>query len=376
MVSAGMLAIPAVVISAPRQALGQATPAHAPGSITALAVSPDGKRLAVGGYGQVAVFDTTTWLPIAKRTDVEDNVRSLSFYPDNKYLAVGSGLPGTSGKIFSFDTTGEGKDFAYPGQADTIDSLQISTDGKCMLLGSADKKARFYPGLPQTYGMPIDQHNDRVSAVAISPKPEFLFATGGMDRFVKIWDVKTRTCVANFDRPEAGVTGLVFLPTGNQLIGSSLDGALYWWQLDYDQRQRSWSGNNYRRTRGAHEFGVLALAISATGNRIVTTGADSRVRVWNAGDGARIRDFDSGKEPEYAVAISPDGKVAYSGGRSGLVQVWDVEGNKQLRTFGLPPLPATEADIVKPTQPVKKPEMKKPVATKRGSSKKKSGGAN
>ena len=46
------------------------------GAITALAFNTDGKKLAVGTYGQAVVFDTTTWQQIAQFKQVSDSVRA------------------------------------------------------------------------------------------------------------------------------------------------------------------------------------------------------------------------------------------------------------------------------------------------------------
>lgn len=307
------------------------------GAISALAYSPDGKRVAVGLYGQVVLYDTANWQPVGTFTQVEDTVRSLAFSPDSKTLAVGSGFAARDGDLLLWDTTGATPLKILPPQKDTIEAIAYRPDGKALLIGSNDNKAHFFH-LPLGYGPTLDEHNGRVLAVAFSSKPDFVYITGAMDKVVKVWDAQRNQVVINFDQSGGGVTGLAFLPNGVQLVGASLDGHLRWWQVNYNERKREFSGSYYRDI-GAHEGGVLAMSLSANGQRLVTGGEDNRVRVWKADDGGKVRVFKDALKPIYAVALSPDGKVAVGGGQEGVLRAWDVEANKLLTTLTPPPLP-------------------------------------
>ncbi|HZT43932.1 MAG TPA: WD40 repeat domain-containing protein [Chthonomonadaceae bacterium] len=335
------------VNSAPAQPAGPAAPVvHYPlGAITALAFSPDGKQLAAGTYGQVVLYDTATWQPIRTFRQVEDTARSLAFSPDGKRLAIGNGLPSRSGHVTLWDIDGSTPPKLYPKQADTIEAIAFDKAGKELLYGADDHKARFFPAIDATNGGTVlDEHNDRVQAVAFSPKEDFVFLTGGLDKIVKVWDMHTGHVVINFDQSEGGITGLAFLSNGVQFIGSSLDGKLYWWGIDYNTRKQAWNGYHFR-TIDAHPDGVFALAGTPDGRRFVTGGADHAVCIWNP-DGGRIQTFKDSAQPIYAVAITPDGKRAAGGGREGFVRIWDIDANKPVAILAPPPLP---------TPPVHKP---------------------
>lgn len=330
------------------------------GAITALTFDPGGKRLAVGTYGQVVLFDTATWQPGSVFRQVEDSVRALAFHPEGKILAVGSGLPSRDGRITFWDTTGATPPRTYPSQRDTIEALAFRKDGKGLLLGADDNKARYYPDLPLDYGAVLDEHNGRVQAVAFSPKDDFVFVTGAMDKIVKVWDMKTRHSVVNFDQSESGITGLAFLPNGVQFVGSSLDGKLYWWGVNYDERKQAYSGYLFRAMM-AHPGGVYTLALSADGKRLITGGEDHNVCVWNT-DGGQIRTFKEATQPIYAVALSPDGKIAAGGGRDGMVRIWDVDANKLVAILVPPALPIPAAPVapkIASKKPVHKQDVKR-----------------
>lgn len=317
------------------------------GSITALAFSPDGKKLAAGTFGQVVVFDTASWQQLSVFRQVEDSVRALSFSPDNQTLAIGSGLAGRTGQALLWDSSGAAKAQSYPAQLDTVESVAFRKDGKSLLIGADDNKVRYVPDTGGKDSSLLDSHNGRVQAVAFSPKDDTIFISGGMDKIVKVWDMKSVKNVINFDQSEAGITGLAFLSNGVQFVGSSMDGRLYWWGVNYDEKKNAYSGYHFR-TIGAHNGGVFALSASADGKRMVTGGADHAVCVWDINSGGQIRAYrDATTQPIYAVALSPDGKTAVGGGREGLIFVWDVEANKLLTTLVPPALPA--ATVSKPT---------------------------
>src|SRR5262249_27623644 len=112
-------------------------------AITALAYSPDGKRLAVGTFGEVVVFDTSTWQQTAAFRQVADSVRSLAFHPDRPLLAIGSGLPGRSGQAVIWDLGGAQKVKSFPDQFDAIESVAFAKSGKALLIGADDNKVRY-----------------------------------------------------------------------------------------------------------------------------------------------------------------------------------------------------------------------------------------
>ncbi len=324
---------------------------HPVAAVSALAYSPDGKKLAVGTQGQVVVYDTQTWQPVGLTRQVEDAVRSLAFSPDGLTLAIGCGLSGRNGLALTWDMNSADKPRAYPAQKDVIEALAFRKDGKALLCGADDNKVRYFSSFPDANGIVLDEHNGRVQAVAFSPKPDTIFITAGLDRIVKVWDMKTNHTVVNFDQSEGGVTGLAFI-NDSQFVGSSLDGKLYWWGVGYDTKKKTYNGYHFR-TVGAHDGGVFALSGSADGRRFVTCGMDKSVIIWNP-DGGRVREFKNLAQPMYAVALSPDGKTAAGGGRDGILYVWDVDGNKLLNNLLPPELPKPPApkaaSIVKKAQ--------------------------
>ncbi|MCX6238644.1 MAG: WD40 repeat domain-containing protein [Bacteroidia bacterium] len=80
--------------------------------------------------------------------------------------------------------------------------------------------------------------------------------------------------------------------------------------------------------------GIKSVSISANGeiaisgnrsyNRKKKGYEDRNLKIWNLKNGSLIRDFDGGAEIT-CLATTPDGKIAVSSGKDGIIRVWDIE---------------------------------------------------
>jgi WD40 repeat protein len=323
---AGLIAV-LVSVALPGPSIAQHRPA-----VYALSFSPDGKALAVGTHGRALLYETSGWQLTAALDKVQYAVRSVAFHPDGKHIAVGSGVPGESGDLVMWDIRSPEKLRSYARAKDTVEAIAFSANGESMASASFDSKARFYPQTFDDDSSLLEEHNGRVTSVAFSPKPNSVFATGAMDKMVKIWDFKKVNVVVNFDQATEGITGIAFLANGDQLVGSSLDGNLYWWGIGYDEKQKVYSGSPIR-TVPAHERGVTAFSASGNRERIATAGMDKRVCVWKIDDGSLVHEFKDVAGAIYCTALSSDGKIIAAAGGAGVVWVWEVESGKLLTTL-------------------------------------------
>ncbi len=286
-------------------------------AVYALTFSPDGKTLAVGTHHEALLYDSSKWTITDKCSQIQNAVRCFAYHPDGKHLAIGSGVAGVSGSATMWDTSDPSHTVNYEPALDTIESIAFNHNGSEMLTASFDNKARLYPVAFYPYSpQELVEHNGRVTSVAFSSKPGYIFVTGAMDKMVKVWDRKTTKVVVNFDQAQAGITGLAFLSNGDQFVGSSMDGNLYWWGVGHNERKNIYSGYPIRTVR-AHEDGVTAFSASANMQRLATGGMDKRVCIWKMVDGGLVAEFKEPTAPVYCTALSPDGKIAAAAGREG-----------------------------------------------------------
>jgi WD40 repeat protein len=77
------------------------------------------------------------------------------------------------------------------------------------------------------------------------------------------------------------------------------------------------------------------IAVSPDGRLALSGGEDAKVRLWDLATGQLMRTF-MGKgvpTPVHAVAFSPDGKWALSGGEGQVLKLWNVSSGREIRTL-------------------------------------------
>lgn len=75
-----------------------------------------------------------------------------------------------------------------------------------------------------------------------------------------------------------------------------------------------------------HEFTVWSVAVTQDGQRIISGGQDTTIRLWDIAEEEEIHKFTGHEGPVYGLAVMPDGKRLVSIADKDLaVKVWDLE---------------------------------------------------
>ena len=171
----------------------------------------------------------------------------------------------------------------------------------------------------------LEGHDERVSYVEFSPDGSRLVTSSDDDR-IRVWDITPegrRELVAVSDgsiMPRAAYT-----PDGTNLVTASFSGAAVSWSAVTGEPATLFLGHQHR---------IHSLDVSHDGTRIVTTGRDSTVRMWDVATGTELHRLDL-PWPGRGVAFSPDDRLVIVGGTSSLV-LWDVATNEQTELENAP----------------------------------------
>jgi len=92
------------------------------------------------------------------------------------------------------------------------------------------------------------------------------------------------------------------------------------------------AGGLFRRFEG-HTAGVVGVAVSPDGTRLLTGGRDQTVRLWDVATGKQLRHFSGNTAQVWRVAFAPDGKAAASAEMDGTLRHWDLESGAELGQF-------------------------------------------
>lgn len=333
-----------------------------PVTVTALAFSPDSKKVVVGGHHELNVFDAATG-KLEKRLETRSRrATAMVFLPDGK-LAVAGGRPAEEGDVRVYDLAGkayktEGDVAFLDGVADKsvlvaslleaddeVQCLALSADGKQLASGGCDRLVNVWDisaGVAKAKRLDpaIENHADWVMSVAFSPDGKHLY-TASRDKTAKVWDVLMKESVLTFPDHQNSVFGVLSKPDGK--AGYS---------VGEDNQVRMWSatGNNQGkqiRNANAHGKGAFKLAAVPKKPTLVSCGGDSTAKLWNAETLAPVRTLSGLTDYVYAVAASPDGNLIAAGSFAGEVRVWKHDDGALVKDFNASP-------GYKPTQPAKK----------------------
>ena len=115
------------------------------GDIREITYSPDGTQLAVGGSAGIWLYDADTGEELSFLTGHTYGVSSVSFSPDGKTLASGSG----DGTVRLWDVATATHKATLTGHTDTVWSVSFSPDGKTLASGSDDSTVLLWTLAPK-----------------------------------------------------------------------------------------------------------------------------------------------------------------------------------------------------------------------------------
>ena len=315
------------------------------------ALSRDGRTLAVGGDdGNVVLFDTRTLRrignPVAGNSQISmigavvKPIRALAFSPDGRTLAIG----GSNGDTASLDLVDAAT--REPVSSQTAASTMITADvafapdGHTLLTGEVVTNRRRPPtevifrrdarsGDELARSDPVAE--GRMAGIA--GDGQVVLVTSGPSRSLLL-DVHTLKPVRTFP-----IGGVAAVSSDLAAFGHD-DGTVSLLDISTG-RVRSLTG----RVGGS----IQALSFSADGKLLASADADGSVAVWHVAAATLGEIFLGHSAAASGVALSPDGATLYSASFDGSVIAWDVTGERRLgQQFSYDPIGPPEAGRVAP----------------------------
>jgi WD40 repeat protein len=287
-----------------------------------LTFSPDGKTLAVrASRGDFWLRDVATGRDLVALTAAYSE-GIVQFSHDGKLVALYD-----RGQVRCFDTaTGEDR-----ARVSGSIYFTLSPDGK-LLATSSPGSVRLWDAATGAELASLTAGQGReVSFLVFSPDGSKLAGFAPYDTVIRFWDVAARKELRSLPMPGGGARSVAFAPDGQTLAVAMPDGTV---QL-FDP-----VGGQVRRTlrrpgRTPRYEPILALAYSRDGHTLATAHASGSLRLWHASIAPERPALTGHAGPVHALATSPSAKLIASGGADRTVRLWEgTSGRLRTRLTG------------------------------------------
>ena len=249
--------------------------------VQSVAWSGDGKWLATGAFRRVMIWNPESLA--VEREIVEgltDRITALRFLPDGKQLALADGRVAEEGTVRLLETGTGALGASWKAHADTIFDLAVSSDGQLLATAGGDKLVKVWELATRKEIARLEGHVAQVLTLGFSADASQI-VTGGADQQLSVWDLKTRERTMKLGTHTAAITGAVWSPAGPAVFAATdAGGLLRYSELKAATGAQSSESANERKFESA-DTALLCLAATANGERVFAGSHDGRVFAWN-----------------------------------------------------------------------------------------------
>jgi eukaryotic-like serine/threonine-protein kinase len=287
--------------------------------VTALSVSPDGERVAIGGrFGEVLLWRRRDAGLPQRLEPHAGTVLAFAFSRDGQKLASSS----TDRTIrLRSATTGDARASPIVVQSPSV-SLAWSADGQYLACGSEDYGVRLHPMRGRSASILLKGHESAVTDVQFSTDSSQI-ATSSRNKGLMVWRL-SKPAAAELDH-RSNVLALRYTPSGREIVSAGLgDQGACIWQV----------GSGACQTRLPIPIDrVRAMAISPDGKWLALGGSGGKVFLWDLALRVPTRVLLGHEQEVRALAFSPEGKLLASASVDQSARIWDVANGHQLRSI-------------------------------------------
>ncbi len=312
------------------------------GAVLAMALSRDGRRVALGGMDRtLEILDTGSGARLAAFPRHPDEIGAVAFAPDGG--TVLSGCDDGIVRLWSVEPPGLVYELGEP--SGPVYDVAMSPDGRWIASGHLDGRLRLWDARGGERLRVLEGHTGQVTSVEFSPDGRTL-ASGSWDAAVRLWDPATGASIRVLEGHTKVVRKLRFAPDGARLASLGEDRKVRIWTLPAGRQEASLDLEREAETQAQRAFlepaGTLlaagtveAVAWSEDGTRVAVGLPAGEVRVGEPRSAVLARPGEAGLDqvrtlvagggaPVVGLAFASGGKWLAVATRDGSIRLYDV----------------------------------------------------
>ncbi|KAL4340599.1 hypothetical protein GQ457_08G035720 [Hibiscus cannabinus] len=213
---------------------------------------------------------------------------------------------------------------------DMVTAIAVPIDNSDMIVTSSRDKSIILWHLTKdekTFGVPrrrLTGHSHFVQDVVLSSDSQFALS-GSWDGELRLWDLTAGTSTRRFVGHTKDVLSVAFSIDNRQIVSASRDRTIKLWNTLGECKYTIQEGDGHSDWVSYVRFSPNTLQPT-----IVSASWDKTVKVWNLTN-CKLRNTLAGHSGYVnTVAVSPDGSLCASGGKDGVILLWDLAEGKKL----------------------------------------------
>ncbi|MEW6069267.1 MAG: WD40 repeat domain-containing protein, partial [Candidatus Thermoplasmatota archaeon] len=291
--------------------------------------SQDGNKIIAGSDdGTVKIWSATTGEELKTLPEHYGTITALALSPNQKYLATGTGRYERIVRVFDYETGGLLKTFT--GFNDAITALVFSYDSEKLACAVGNPDTTGIDSIIKIFELTtgkllatIRAHEDGVEAIDWSLDGNYI-CSGGQDETIKIWDAYTYESIATLTGHEGRVNKVLWSREATRILSCSDDRTIKLWDVNKKEVLKNF----------IDDARVKAIDFSKDETRFASGSDLCKVKIWNLErTSAPERELYEHTDRVRAVDFSPDGTKIASGGEDYTIRIWSAQTGKRLKVI-------------------------------------------
>jgi tricorn protease-like protein len=298
-------------------------------NIKGLAFTPDGKFVVSAGEDKVIrvwdwrVGETVRTIRGESNRGDEGKIYAMALSPDGRWLAVGGWTQNNEIRLYDF-ASGELKALLN-GHGNAVLGLAFSPDSRKLISGSGDFDAIIWDVKTQTLLHRLKGHGAEIYAVGFTPDGR-LAVTGSYDNTLRLWNVDDGARLESMTGHGGKVHSLAVSPKDGSIASGDMNGEIRLWN------GKTGALEDVFANQGGY---VGSLRFSPDGRLLLSTcsgvGCNDTQRIYDTTSGKVLTAYEKHDNIVAASAFSPDGHLAATGGGDKKeIDVWDPRNGGEL----------------------------------------------